>query len=283
MCECHGYRHAHQKLLYFSVQERHLKQDEKHDGIIKLLKTVLDEAKEEYETRLEKTKREEMRQRKRTQKLAAYDLKEPPTKVVTHPESRRLVSGNPLHDQYHSYSSILEAHGVFDDSDSLNTQYTAGLSASFGSLPSAMEHQSHLSAAALGGILFEAIAPDFLQPPQYEITPAKYEPSQYAFEAITPDSLQPPQYEILPAKYEPSQYALLDRELKQKLEHYPKVVWQKIETERRFIDEDDEIKRQVRVARQATKRALAALVKDGEVAVEGKRADAVYYLVIEPS
>jgi len=76
---------------------------------------------------------------------------------------------------------------------------------------------------------------------------------------------------------------LLDEELKQKLEHYPKVVWQKIETERRFIDENDETKRQVHVARQATKRALAALVKDGEVAVEGKRADAVYCLVTEPS
>lgn len=93
--------------------------------------------------------------------------------------------------------------------------------------------------------------------------------------------LQPPEYETIPAEHGPSEYVLLDGELRQKLEHYPKVVWQKIKTERRFAEEGSEIQKQAQVARQATKRALQALIKNGKVAAEGERADAIYRLVTE--
>lgn len=99
-------------------------------------------------------------------------------------------------------------------------------------------------------------------------------------QGLLPDSLQPPQYETIPEESEPSPYALLEAELEQKSENYPKVVWQKLESERDFAD-DDEVKRQILVARQATWRALQALLKGGEITVEGKGVAAIYRLATE--
>lgn len=95
MCQCHKYRYAHQKLLYFSVKERLLKQAEEFDQVNELLQTVLDEADAEYETRVQKSIEEAAKRRKREQKLKAYDFKEPPMEVVVRPEARRRVSGSP--------------------------------------------------------------------------------------------------------------------------------------------------------------------------------------------
>lgn len=105
---------------------------------------------------------------------------------------------------------------------------------------------------------------------------------QMMMQGLLPDSLQPPQYETIPEESEPSPYALLEAELEHKLENYPKVVWQKLESERGFAV-DDKVTRQISVARQATRRALLALLEEGEVTVEDKRVNAIFRLASEPS
>lgn len=88
---------------------------------------------------------------------------------------------------------------------------------------------------------------------------------------------QPPVYKEIPEQRERTAFALIDAELKQRLERYPKVVWQKLEVERQF-KEDNEIVREIMLVRQATRRALEALVKDGKVIRKGKLVDGIYSL-----
>ena len=100
LCGCYGYRHAHGKLLYFSVRERQLKQEEKFGEAQKLLVQVIEEADAEYGRRAEEVEIKEAKRKKRQARAKALAgtlaLVEPPKEVVVAPASRRLVSGNPL-------------------------------------------------------------------------------------------------------------------------------------------------------------------------------------------
>jgi hypothetical protein len=249
MCKCHGFRYAHQKLLYFSVQERFLKQARQFDNVNELLQDVLDEADAEYRNRAQKNQDDVEKRRRRERKLRSYDLKEPPTKVVTRPETHRLVSGNP-----HLKDYGLGNLGVAGMADlgMLSGSIVDGFRGNLLQGPAAAARWDQMTRVA--GIIPAAL----LDP--------------------TPDFLKPPVYEKVPAQHGPSEYTLLDEQLRDKLRRYPKVVWQKIKIERRFADDDDETRRYVQSARQATRRVLQKLVNEGKIVVEQERSDAIYRL-----
>lgn len=260
MAEIHGYRHAHHKLMRFSVQERAYKQAGQTEKAAQLLKTVLDEADAYYRTHAQKFEDREVKRRKRQARLKVYVLVEPDEEVVIRPAEKRLVSGNPDYspddwekimtgtaDARFSYHQILNKMSVLHSVAGTHhpTRGALAMSAAMGALNPAMRLK-----LISEGVLSE----DFL-----------------------PDVLRPPVYETIPEQREPSLYTLLKNELEGKLERYPKVVWQKIDTECTLRD-DEKIERQIWGQRQATNRAVDALVQSGKVVEQGERMNALYFL-----
>jgi hypothetical protein len=283
MCKCHGYRYAHRKLLFFSVPERAFLQARRFEEAEQLLKMMLGEADAYYKAHAEKFRAKEVERRRQQAKLEVYDLVEPPKEVVIRPTERRLVSGNPA---YSKDDWALAGIGVPDSVlkndwglGGIGTlDYVKGLLSS--------SRAELVTGAALNRIGTQDYIEGLLRPIKAEsamvaalggVPAALRTQMQMIAEGLSPEDLQPPQYETIPEQREPSSYALLENELAQKLRRYPKVVWQKLKSERRFA-EDDEILRQVQVARQATRRALLALVDNGEVVSRGERANAIYSL-----
>lgn len=56
VCQCRGYRYTHKKLLFFSVQERRLKQEHKFSEVEQLLERVVKEADVAHAARVEKNR-----------------------------------------------------------------------------------------------------------------------------------------------------------------------------------------------------------------------------------
>ena len=243
MCECYGYHHAHGKLLYFSVKEREYLQAHDFDGAQALLEEALDEADADYNERAEKLRTQELKRRRQKAIVEKYTLVEPPKEVVKRPATRRLISGDPL---YKSRTLLNDrVPGLSGLFLGLNLPEISVKSATLSSYGKLFQDTS-----LLGGALSDSLSLGISQPPVYE------EVSE---------------------ERGPSPYAVVVDELDQKLKRYPKVVWQKLELERRFV-EDENIAREVQKVRQATRRALNTLLKKGRVKSAGKRSDATYYL-----
>lgn len=256
LCQCHGYRYTHGKLLYFSVKERMLLQKRQFKEAEKLLENVLREADAYYDTHAQAYEARQAKVRKSQAKLKDYDLVEPPREVVIQPAGKRLVSGNPDYSEDDLMSGVPLALGVEYE------QMMKGLAVSSRGLfksqlgPVIASLGTHYSPARLmqlvtAGVITEDQLPDVLRPPVYEATPERRGPSPYA---------------------------LLEKELEDKLRDYPKVVWQKIDTERNFIANDAKMSRQVLKQRQATNRAIGALVESGQVVGKGERVNTIYLL-----
>lgn len=249
MCLCHGYRYTHKKLLFFSVVERTYLQAEQFGDAEQLLEKMLGEADAYYDSYKAKLRVKEAKRRRQLEAIKAYNLVKPPKEVVIRPAEKRLVSGNPAFSQ--KDWGVLQFSGL-------------KIAAAAGILPSI----KGLIESTQGYPTYANIPDDLKE--------------QIVGQGLLADSLQPPRYETIPEERGPSSYAILEDELEQRLKNYPKVVWQKLESERDFA-KDDEVTRQILVARQATRRALQALLEDGEVTVEGKGAAAIYRLASEPS
>ena len=268
LCRCYGYRHAHGKLLYFSVRERQLKQEEEFGEAQKLLVQVIEEADAEYKRRAEEAEIKEAKREKRQARSKALtetlELVEPPKEVVTAPASRRLVSGNPL-----VSNSMNQRLAVADAT-------APQLGAAVKGLGVGMENVKRLQAA---GAAVPIASQSFAS---FGVTNLsdhlRHVQAIQDMAAYVPNFLREAVYETIPERRTPSPYQKLDDALSERLDEYPKVVWQKLASERRFI-EDDELGRHVRNHRQAVKRAVDALVKSGQVEKEGELTRAVYTVV----
>lgn len=255
LCQCRGYRHVHKKLLYFSVQERALIQAQQIEKAELLLKKVLSEADMYYGVHAEEYEAREAKRRKSQAKLKDYDLVEPPREVVIQPAGKRLVSGNPNYSEEVWESRAPISFGIGFE------QMVRGLAVG----------PRDLLRSQLGAI---AATSGTVSPAQLKQMVA----DGVITEDQLPEALRPPVYEAVPELHGPSPYAIVEEELEDKLRRYPKVVWQKIETERNLVDNDAGIDREVRRQRQATNRAIDALMESGQVVSNGKRVNTLYSL-----